>query len=309
MPDEFPSLDLVQHIFEYGIANPSAHVFGLFEIRDGVIDDDNDDDADNDGLPLEATLAGSNMVDISDGVVAGVGPITVSSCVQNKGGGRLLMEAVMTEAAKQRPSVQSIRLMQICSNTKSFSLYHGCGFVPVGTYLEYVGDDIMDGQSPCSYDNSAEMFVFETLTGADKDTFKACSDLHRRVAGTDRINEIRSASQNPSIVKTVVRASGTGEVVAYTTGTYIDGHTVSAILEAFQALMSKQYQNIISARRDHPRLGWNESEEQSMHPLPSVHVSQKDVNVARWLSRNGFRLKRMVRLFSPAPLLIDIIFS
>ena len=101
MPDEFPSLDLVQHIFEYGIANPSAHVFGLFEIRDGVIDDDNDDDADNDGLPLEATLAGSNMVDISDGVVAGVGPITVSSCVQNKGGGRLLMEAVMTEAAKQ----------------------------------------------------------------------------------------------------------------------------------------------------------------------------------------------------------------
>jgi hypothetical protein len=172
-----------------------------------------------------------------------------------------------------------------------------------------MGNDIMDGQSPCSYDNLAEMFVFETLTGADEDTFKACSDLHRRVAGTDQINKIRSASQNPSIVKTVVRASGTGEVVAYTTGTYIDGHTVSATLEAFQAFMSKQYQNIISARRDHPRLGWNESEEQSMHPLPSVHVSQKDVNVAQWLSRNGFRLKRMVRLFSPAPLLLDIIFS
>ena len=309
LPDEFPSLDLVQHIFEYGIANPNAHVFGLFERRDGGIDDDNDDDVGDNGLPLEATLVGSNMVDISDGVVAGVGPITVSSRVQNKGGGRLLMEAVMTEAAKQRPSVQSVRLMQICSNTKSFSLYLDCGFVPVGTYLEYAGDNIMDGQSPCSCDNSDEKFVFETLIGADKDTFKACSDLHRRVAGTDRINEIRSTSQNPSIVKTVVRASGTGEVVAYMTGTYIDGHTVSETLEAFQALMSKQYQNITSARRDHSRLGWNEREEQSMHPLPSVYVSRKDVNVARWLSRNGFRLKRMVRLFSPAPLLLDVIFS
>jgi GNAT superfamily N-acetyltransferase len=71
------------------------------------------------------TLLGSNFLGFSD-PVAGVGPITVRPDAQSRGVGKLLMLAVMDEAARR--GIAQVRLMQEAINTTSLSLYTKLGF-------------------------------------------------------------------------------------------------------------------------------------------------------------------------------------
>lgn len=71
------------------------------------------------------TVLGSNFLGFSD-AVAGVGPITVRPDAQSRGVGKLLMLAVMDEAARR--GITRVRLMQEAINTTSLSLYTKLGF-------------------------------------------------------------------------------------------------------------------------------------------------------------------------------------
>lgn len=71
------------------------------------------------------TVLGSNFLQFSD-EVAGVGPITVEPSAQSRGVGRMLMQAVMDEAARR--GISQVRLQQEAINTASLSLYAKLGF-------------------------------------------------------------------------------------------------------------------------------------------------------------------------------------
>ncbi|MBS0198405.1 MAG: GNAT family N-acetyltransferase [Planctomycetes bacterium] len=79
----------------------------------------------------DGTLLGSNFLGFSDcngddEGVAGVGPITVAPSAQGRGVGKLLMQAVMNEAARR--GISKVRLIQEAINTTSLSLYTKLGF-------------------------------------------------------------------------------------------------------------------------------------------------------------------------------------
>ena len=78
------------------------------------------------------SIVGVNLLDYRDGV-GGIGPI----CSVNPGAGKLLMKAVMKEAAER--GVHSVRLLQVAHNARSFSLYLSLGFEPRRVNLEYQG--------------------------------------------------------------------------------------------------------------------------------------------------------------------------
>jgi len=303
LPPEFPSVDIVRTIFRNGFDSPKIEALGLYR---------SDGDGSGDGGDSGGELVGSNMIDYRDGI-ATIGPITVSNRVQNGGGGRLLMEAVMKIARQQ--NIDSVRLMQVCANTKSFSLYLDCGFDPIGTYLEYSGflPSSDAGDSPSSWDEYDFVSLSDGAEGLDGGILRACSDLHERVAGSARINEIRASTKSP-LIKTAVLSKQTKAVVAYTTGTYIGGHTVACNLDALKALLWKQSRDIrlldeaassspsSSSQEEKSDHSSSSQTHHHRHPPPSIHVSQRhDADVARWLRRNGFRLVRMLTLMSYGP--------
>jgi hypothetical protein len=72
----------------------------------------------------------------------------------------------------------------------------------------------------------------------DEQNAEACSDLDEdHIAGTCRLEEISGSIQDPHI-KCIVTCGE--KVVAYPTGTYIQGHSPARDETAFQALIWKQ---------------------------------------------------------------------
>lgn len=227
-------------------------------------------------LNAAGEVIGSNMVDLRDGV-AGIGPISVQPGTQNAGAGRMLMQAVMNAAAEA--GVESVRLVQISSNSKSFSLYLSLGFDPICTIGEYVAPEGCTAGAPSGFE----------CAPIDESTVAACDALHQRIVGVARAKEIESLAAGP-MPTCVVKDAASGEVVAFTTGSYVLGLTVSASEDALKALLVFQSKKVISIRN-------------AGAPLPpvSVHVPHDRPAVARWLARNGFRLNRHATLMSYGP--------
>src|SRR5437870_10276988 len=69
---------------------------------------------------IDGRVVGSNFLDERN-TIAGVGPITVDSTVQNRAIGRLLMDAVHERAASN--NFAGVRLIQAGFHTRSLSLY------------------------------------------------------------------------------------------------------------------------------------------------------------------------------------------
>ena len=73
----------------------------------------------------EGRIAGSNFL-WENGVIAGIGPITVDPGVQNSAIGRQLMENVLRRAHQRR--FAGVRLLQSAYHNRSLSLYTKLGF-------------------------------------------------------------------------------------------------------------------------------------------------------------------------------------
>jgi len=226
----------------------------------------------------DGEVVGSNMVDMRDDV-AGIGPITVSTSVQSGGVGKLLMKAVMKAAAEK--GMRSVRLAQVASNRGSFSLYLGLGFDPYyacGQYEGFLTPEAASGDSPGAL---ACQPLAEGLV-------EACSRLHFRVCGLHRRGDIAAAVGGPNPACVVLDASGA--VVAYTTGSFLSGHTVAASEEAFKSLVAAQSRAVQTAQAAGAPLA-----------PTTFFVPHRYPQLLRWLARSGFRLQRQVTQMGYGP--------
>mmetsp|Transcript_10002 Transcript_10002/g.24941 ORF Transcript_10002/g.24941 Transcript_10002/m.24941 type:complete len:337 (+) Transcript_10002:65-1075(+) len=220
-------------------------------------------------------ILGSNLVELRDGV-AGIGPITVDPECQVKGVGRLLMKAVMKEAAQE--GIRSVRLVQVAANTRSFSLYVSLGFNPSTTCGQYEATSHLKLEPPSG-------FTCKPLTS---ELVEPCSQLHFSTCGSQRAKDIAAVvgSKHPNCAV----FDDSGSLAAYTTGSFLAGHTVAKSMEAFQALVAFQSQAVQTAQSQGVVL-----------PPASFFVPHAYPQLVRWLLRSGFRLNRQVVPMSYGP--------
>lgn len=211
-------------------------------------------------------IVGSNLVEMRD-EIAGIGPISVKIDGQNTGAGRLLMKACMKAAAEK--GMKTVRLHGIGNNNKSFSLYLDLGFDPICTCGHYEG--VCTAAAPAG-------FTCEPLSAK---YVEACSKLHFNVCGVHRRNDISAMIGTP--FPNCVVLDAVGQVVAYSTGCFLSGHTVAESGDAFKQLVVFQSKQVEAARG-------------AGAPLPptTLFVPHESFELMRWLARNGFRLKRHV---------------
>lgn len=215
----------------------------------------------------DGDIVGSNIVELRD-EIAGIGPISVATGGQNSGAGRLLMQACMQAAAKR--DIRTVRLHQIGNNAKSFSLYLDLGFMPLSTCGQYEG--FCTAEAPVG-------FVCEPLSAS---IVEACSALHKRACGVHRRHDIAAMLGSPH-PNCVVFDASTREVVAYTTGSFLSGHTVAASDDAFKVLVVFQSRSI-------------QAQQSGGAPLPptTIFVPHAYPHLLQWLAKNGFRLNRQI---------------
>lgn len=149
---------------------------------------------------LDGRVIGSNFLD-ERGPVRGVGPITVDPEVQAAGVGRRLMEAVVARGA----GAHGVRLLQDAFNARSMGLYTSLGFAtrePVA----------LIGGRPAA--RPATELEVRPLRESD---LAAADDLHRRVHGFERAQELREALAAP--VLEPYAGLRDGRLVAYVSGT------------------------------------------------------------------------------------------
>lgn len=162
-----------------------------------------------------------------------------------------------------------MRLHQVGSNVKSFSLYLGLGFDPLRTCGQYEG--FFSGTAPAG-------FTCEPLS---EKHVEMCSALHSRICGAHRRHDIRAWIGSPHPNCVVLDSSAA--VVAYTTGSFLSGHTAAANEEAFVALIAHQSEAIQNAQGKGAPL-----------PPPTLFVPHAYPDLLRRLARNGFRLRRQI---------------
>jgi predicted N-acetyltransferase YhbS len=156
---------------------------------------------------IDGRIVGSNFLDERN-TIAGVGPITVDSTVQNRAIGRRLMNAVHERAAEK--NFAGVRLIQAGFHTRSLALYAKLGY-DVREHLA-----CMQGKS---LGISIEGHVVRPAADAD---FEGCNRLCRQVHGHDRGGELRDA---------IARGSATvlehdGRITGYATIIGFFGHAV-----------------------------------------------------------------------------------
>ncbi len=197
-PPDFPSPEVAQGVLSSMFGNP-----GFFCVV-----------AEEDGRIL-----GSNCMD-ERGSIAGIGPITVDSGVQNKTVGRQLMMAAMDRAAERR--FAGIRLVQAAFHGRSMALYAKLGFDIREPLVVMQGPAI--GEVPSGY----------SVRPAVASDVAACDVLCRRVHGHDRSRELAD-----DIADGTARvAEHDGQVVAYGSHVGFFGHSVAESNSDLQALLS-----------------------------------------------------------------------
>jgi predicted N-acetyltransferase YhbS len=154
---------------------------------------------------VDGKIVGSNFL-WENGIIAGVGPITVSPAAQNGAIGRELMEDVIGRAQSQR--FAGVRLVQAAYHNRSLSLYTKLGF---------------DAREPLSVLQGAALRM-------DLD---ACNKLCLGVHGHDRGRELLDAIRGGSA--TVVEHGG--RITGYATMIGFLGHAVAESNEDLKALI------------------------------------------------------------------------
>jgi L-amino acid N-acyltransferase YncA len=167
----------------------------------------------------DGRIVGSNCLD-ERSVIAGVGPITVDPATQNRGVGRMLMQAVMDRAREQRAA--GVRLVQAAFHNRSLSLYAGLGFAVREPLACMQG---RPRQTPVSG---------YAVRQAEPSDIESCNELCLRVHGFHRSGELAEAV-GQGLAKVVTRE---GRVTAYTSALAFFGHSVAETNPDLQALIA-----------------------------------------------------------------------
>ena len=168
---------------------------------------------------VDGRIVGSNVV-TEDSIIAGIGPITVDTAVQNSRVGRKLMEAVMARANER--GAAGARLVQAAFHNRSLSLYSSLGF------------DVREPLSCMQGPPMKQTFAGCTVRPAQTSDLESCNALARRVHGFHRGGELEHAIQNGT-ARVVERS---GHVTGYTTHLGFFGHATADSNLDLQALIA-----------------------------------------------------------------------
>jgi GNAT superfamily N-acetyltransferase len=166
----------------------------------------------------DGKTVGSNFLD-ERGPIAGIGPITVDSAIQNQGIGRRLMLAVLKRSAERRFS--GVRLVQSAYHNRSLCLYTALGFESREALSKIDGSPL-----------GIKFPGYEVRAAAESDVAK-CNALCERIHGHHRDGEVRNA-----ITQGTARVvEHLGEITAYATDIAFFGHAVAETNQGLKALI------------------------------------------------------------------------
>lgn len=202
-------------------------------------------------------VIGSNFL-WEQGVIAGVGPITVDPAVQNATAGRRLMQDVLQRAQTRRFS--GVRLLQAAYHNRSLSLYTKLGF---------------DAREPISTIQGPALGL--TMPGravrlATERDLDACSKLCLKVHGHDRAAELRDAI-GQQLATVVERA---GRITGYATMIGFFGHAVGEDNEDLKTLIGAA----------------------PAFPGPGFLLPTRNSDLLRWCLEKGLRVVQPMTLMS-----------
>ncbi|HUQ49955.1 MAG TPA: GNAT family N-acetyltransferase [Terriglobales bacterium] len=168
---------------------------------------------------MQGKILGSNCLDERT-IIGGVGPITVDPKTQNKGVGRMLMDAVRLRAIDAK--MAGVRLVQAAYHNRSLSLYTKLGY---------------DAREPLAIMNGelkpqaiAGYRVRAVLAG----DVAACNELCIGIHGHERGGDLRDGVTSGKAF--LVERSG--RLTGYTSGFGFFGHAVAETNEDLQALIA-----------------------------------------------------------------------
>jgi predicted N-acetyltransferase YhbS len=195
--------------------------------------------------------------------VAAIGPLTVHPSEEGGGVGRVLMNAAITHAHKQKHD--QIRLVQSPSHHRSFVLYTKCGFtLREPLYLS-------QGRPPNG--NSARSGSVRPVHD-DNDVFMR-NELCKSIYGFSREMESCQAKEG---VATIIERDGV--VTGYTAGIGILCHAVAKSSEDLKTLIASASQI----------LG------------PGFFVPARNYEVISWVLENGFQIGWPANLMTIVPI-------
>lgn len=201
---------------------------------------------------LDGEIVGSNFLD-ERASIAGVGPITIATGLQNGKIGKELMINVIDRAKEK--GFAGIRLLQVAYNNKSLSLYAKLGFNVQTSLAAMQGPPIK---------HRIEGYTVRPALKVDTD---ACNAVCEYVHGHNRSGELSDALQQG----TALVVEHEDRIVGYTTGLAYFGHSVAESNEGLKALISAvdkfQGPGILVPTSNHELFRWC-----LKHNLRVVHV-------------------------------------
>lgn len=235
-PHDFPTVAAASDPIRWMIGHP--RIFGLVAEADGRV-------------------VGSNFMD-ERGTISAIGPISIDPAVQDRGAGRLLMDAAI---ARWRASGSpGLRLVQIAYHNRSLSLYTKLGFDVQETFAAMHGAPIR-----------AEMPGYHVRPATPADA-EACDALCYRVHGHTRAGEVREAIEGGDgrVVEHL------GRITGYTTKINYFFHSVAESNADMRALIC----------------------ESSDYGTPGFLVPLSNHDLFRWCIVNGLRIFFLTNLMS-----------
>jgi GNAT superfamily N-acetyltransferase len=205
----------------------------------------------------DGRVVGSNAVD-ERSAIAGVGPITVDPAAQDRGVGRVLMQAVLQRVAER--GFAGVRLVQAAFHRRSLSLYAKLGFA-VREPLA-----VMNGPRIAA---RADGRIVRPATPAD---VERCNAVCRFVHGHDRAGELADALT----MGTAMVVEREGRLTGYATAFGYLGHAVAEETSDLYAL-------IAGAPEIAP---------------PGILVPVRNAALFRWCLENGLRVVQPMTLMT-----------
>jgi len=235
-PCDFPGPEVAKHVLTMMFSHP--HFYCIVAETKGRI-------------------VGSNCLD-ERSPIAGVGPITIDPETQNRGIGRMLMQAVLTRASEQR--FVGVRLVQAAFHNRSLSLYASLGF---------------DVREPLSCVQGRTLI--RTVPGcnvraARAEDLAACNELAQQVHGFHRSREIEEGIEHGTAL-VVERGK---RITGYASSLGFFGHATAETNLDLQALFTSV----------------------ESFGGPGILVPSRNSAFLRWCLANGLRVVQPMTLMS-----------
>jgi predicted N-acetyltransferase YhbS len=202
-------------------------------------------------------ILGSNILD-ERSIIHGIGPITVDPTTQNRGVGRLLMQAVLKRSAAQHAA--GVRLVQAAFHGRSLSLYTALGF------------DVREPLACMQGRTATREIPGCTVRSATPADLTACNTLSVAVHGFDRSADLAKSIERGTALVT----ERDGRITAYATLVGFFGHATAETTLDLCALIASA----------------------DTFAGPGILVPTRNSALFRWCLANGLRVTQPMTLMS-----------